>query len=182
MRIFAKICLLGDGAVGKTSIAHRYLNKDFSSNYTPTIGADFFSKHINVSIDESFVELHLQIWDLAGQPSFNQVRSRYYRGAVGALLILDLTRPRTLESIYSWSEEFLKKCSSSNPSILILGNKVDLENNIQVTRQSVNDYIKEKLRISDFQFKYFETSAKTGENIDQAFEVMGHSILRRLDD
>ena len=183
MAIIAKICLLGDGRVGKTSLANRYLGRGFSSNYIPTLGSDFTSKQVTIETDIGFQRIHFQIWDLAGQPSFKQIRSIYFKGAVGVFLVFDLTNPETLESIKRWSDEFLKHCKVSNPTMMILGNKNDLLDEIKVSRESVEYYIRNRLSTKEkisLQFDYFLTSAKTGENVDKAFKILAKSIIKKF--
>ena len=100
-----KVCLLGDGAVGKTALRERYLGKEFTSSYLMTIGADF-------AVQKTLVkdkEVKFQIWDLAGQERFNSVRSLYYSGSHGALFVFDVTRPESYQNIINgWLPELKK--------------------------------------------------------------------------
>jgi small GTP-binding protein len=183
MAIIAKICLLGDGMVGKTSLANRYLGKGFSSDYIPTLGSDFTSKEVTIQTDYGSQEFRFQIWDLAGQPSFSQIRSLYYKGATGAFLVFDLTNPDTLESINRWSDEFLRHCKVLNPTMIILGNKNDLSGKIKVSRELVENYIRKKVISTDnnsLQYEFFETSAKTGKNVDKVFNILAKKITNKL--
>ena len=104
MSFLMKIVLAGDGAVGKTALRERYLGKGFSSNYMMTIGADFALKE--ATIREKNIKF--QIWDHAGQPRFGTVRSVYYYGCLGALLLFDVTRPDTFTNLENWLEEIFK--------------------------------------------------------------------------
>jgi small GTP-binding protein len=183
MALIVKICLLGDGKVGKTSLSNRYLGKGFCSDYAPTLGAGFTSKQVFLETDYGKKEIRFQIWDLAGQPAFSAIRSIYFQGATGACLVFDRTQPDSLESIKKWSDEYLKHCGVSNTTIIVLGNKSDLADEIGVSRQSVDYYIKSrlsKLDRVDKQIEYFETSAKTGQNVDQAFELLGRRITNKF--
>jgi Ras-related protein Rab-11A len=175
-----KICLLGDGGVGKTSIRQRFLGQGFNSTYVETIGADF-SKKI-VFIDET--ELILQIWDLAGQSRYDSVRSLYYTGVRGALIVYDLSRPTSLENVPKWIEELLNHTFQAIPIVLI-GNKSDLLYELDdKTKESVRKMvteIKKKLRANtSVAVHSIETSAKTGENINRAFTLLGKSLLRDI--
>ncbi|MFX1282314.1 MAG: Rab family GTPase [Promethearchaeota archaeon] len=175
-----KVCLLGDGAVGKTALRERYLGKQFSSGYVMTIGADFAVKKTRIKTEEGEKDVKFQIWDLAGQPRFNSVRELYYKGSHGGLLVFDITRRDSFSNLNSWIEELFKNSGRGAMPIAVLGNKVDLRNEADdcVTRTEALDYttkIKE-----DFQFNcnipYLETSAKTGENVDESFSELAHNI------
>ncbi len=184
MALIAKVCLLGDGFVGKTSLANRFLGKGFISDYIPTLGSDFTSKQISLETDFGRQEIRFQIWDLAGQPSFSTIRSFYYKGAAGAFLVFDLTSPDSLESLQKWSDEFLKHCKVSNPTLIVLGNKFDLEDEIRISSKSVEYYIKSRLldnqNTTENEIKFYETSAKTGLNVDKVFELLGRKISKKM--
>jgi len=173
-----KICLLGDGAVGKTALRERYLGKQFTSNYIMTIGADFAVKALTINERPA----KFQIWDLAGQPRFSSVRELYYRGSMGALLIFDVTRPDSFINQRNWIDELWKSNGKGPVPLVILGNKSDLRgespdeiSNEQAIKYS-QDLSKETLP-SGFKTPYYETSAKSGQNVDEAFQVLGKSIL-----
>ncbi|MHA2367423.1 MAG: GTP-binding protein [Candidatus Hodarchaeales archaeon] len=173
-----KICLLGDGAVGKTALRERYLGKGFSSNYIMTIGADFAVKPVTIESRPA----KFQIWDLAGQPRFSSVRALYYRGSMGALLIFDVTRPDSFVNAQSWVNELWKSNGKGPVPIVLLGNKSDLRgrgadeiSNDQAIAYA--DKVSEETRAAGFEVSYMETSAKSGQNVDQAFEMLGKSIL-----
>ncbi|MHA2366531.1 MAG: Rab family GTPase [Candidatus Hodarchaeales archaeon] len=113
MTMVVKLLILGDGAVGKTAIRQRYLGQGFRENYTQTIGADFAPKYIEMPKSElnPYGMVKTQIWDLVGQPSFEEVRSKYYLGSHGALLVFDITRNDTYENIINWQGELIKNIS-----------------------------------------------------------------------
>ena len=167
-----KICLLGDGGVGKTALRERFLGKGFQSGYILTIGADFAVQ--NLPIDG--VQYKFQIWDLAGQQRFSAVRALYYKGSHGAILIFDQTRVDSLYNLEKWKEELYTNVGREIPFI-ILGNKSDLPDAIE---QSEVDRFIQKLQseIKDipFNIKYLKTSAKSGLNVTEAFETLGLSI------
>jgi small GTP-binding protein len=180
----AKILLIGDGSVGKTSLRNQYLDKQFDTDYLPTLGADFVGKEALIKTNSGWKDLKFQIWDLAGQPSFKQVRGMYYRGAVGALFIFDVTRPETLYSIEKWIEELVKHVVFPEVSLCIIGNKTDLRSDTSVTAEIAKRIIREDLtqnyQIFSKDIEYLETSAKTGENVERAFQMLGKQILESM--
>ncbi|MHA1978722.1 MAG: Rab family GTPase [Candidatus Hodarchaeales archaeon] len=184
MALIAKICLLGDGKVGKTSLVNRYLEKGFLSDYLPTLGSDFTSKEIHLETDYGPKEIRFQIWDLAGQPNYGQIRRVYYKGSIGAFLVFDLTNPKSLENLVHWVQEFSDNAGVHYYTLIMLANKSDLKNEIMITPQDVEKAIKaieqEKGDGTSNQVHYFETSAKTGQNVTEAFEFLGHSIVNNL--
>lgn len=177
MAILAKVLLLGDGAVGKTALRDSFLGRSFSTNYIPTLGADFIAKTITLEGRE----LRFQIWDLAGQPAFRDVRKLYYRNTAGAFLVFDLTRLETLTSISTWLTELAINANTPKVSIVVIGNKLDLlekEIDLENEIESILETIKLKhLANIDTHITYIETSAKTGKNVPDAFFKLGEGIL-----
>ncbi len=184
MALIAKVCFLGDGKVGKTSLINQYLGKGFSSEYLPTLGSDFASKDIELESEYGHQEIRFQIWDLAGQPSFGSIRKAYYKGSIGALLVFDLTNPDSLMNLEQWINEFSNHSGVPNHTIIVLANKSDLKGEITISPPEIESYIRKNL-LSDGKdaierLRYFETSAKTGQNVNEAFESLGHAILKKL--
>ncbi|MHA1976298.1 MAG: Rab family GTPase [Candidatus Hodarchaeales archaeon] len=179
-----KICLLGDGAVGKTALRERYLGKQFSSGYVMTIGADFAVKKTHINTEEGKKSVKFQIWDLAGQPRFNSVRELYYKGSHGGLLVFDITRRDSFTNLTSWIEELYRNSGRGIMPITLLGNKVDLRNEVEdpVTPEEAQAYIEEIKGEYEIKFDvpYLETSAKTGENVDESFNALAHTIRNYL--
>ncbi|MFX0113800.1 MAG: GTP-binding protein [Candidatus Hodarchaeota archaeon] len=180
MALVCKITLLGDGAVGKTALRDRFLGKEFKGTYTMTIGADFASKQLMLDGQE----LKFQIWDLAGQPRFKAVREAYYRGAVGALLVFDVVRPPSFENTPTWIMEAWKHNGKGRIPIVVLGNKIDLRPTqpepLQIqTKQGVAlaSELTKMTRHYGFDVHFLETSALTGENVEEAFHLLARSIL-----
>jgi small GTP-binding protein len=172
-----KITLLGDGAVGKTSLRRNYLGETFKANYNMTLGADFATNYLTV--DD--VSITLVIWDLAGQPRFNVVREVYYRGTKGALLVFDLTRPESYESLANWVAELYKNNKMQKVPIVLIGNKSDLRGSDYNTIPSKygEDYAKRLSEWSGYQVPYIETSAKLGNNVVDSFDTLVRQILRQ---
>jgi small GTP-binding protein len=166
-----KIILIGDGAVGKTSIRRCYMGEQFQSDYIKTIGADFASKKTNC---EGY-EVYFQIWDLAGQPSFQRVQTGFYKGCVGTLVVYDVTAPETLKSLKSWIEVAINNSHNSIQIFIIIGNKIDLQR--KVTYQEGLTFTNDLARIHNTEMHYYETSAVTGANIEKVFNTLAHSLL-----
>ncbi|MFW9994575.1 MAG: Rab family GTPase [Candidatus Odinarchaeota archaeon] len=180
---FMKLVLCGDGAVGKTALRERFLGKGFSSSYLQTIGADFASIDKEINVPETGSKtVKYQIWDLAGQLQFQAVRSSYYEGCFGALMVFDLTRPDSFANIPNWIEELWKNSQRGKVPVVLLGNKADLIGQFpeHVTQEAIDSYI-EKLNAEVAQYKftvpYLTTSALTGQNVEEAFKKMGESVL-----
>lgn len=165
-----KTVLLGEGAVGKTSLRKRYLGEGFKLSYRMTIGADFAVKKYNFNGDN----IISQIWDLAGQMKFSKVREVYYKGSTGALLVFDITRPSTLEKIPKWIKELLKNNNNKILPMMLVGNKVDLRRSHKnsVTYKSGLKYAKMLSEWSGFKIPYVEVSALGDVGIEGLFKEL----------
>ncbi|MFX1521859.1 MAG: Rab family GTPase [Promethearchaeota archaeon] len=163
-----KIVLLGDPAVGKTSFVKRYVDNMFRMDYIMTIGTDVRVK--TVYVDDKKVKL--VIWDLAGQPIFHDVRETYCKGAEGAVLVFDLTRQDTLTNLHGWIQTLWN--TAGKLPLAVVGNKADLKSIREISRERALDLV----RFSGA--KYFETSAKTGEHVDNTFLYLTEIILKNL--
>lgn len=166
--------MLGDGAVGKTALRHRYLGEGFKQSYSMTIGADFAVKRVELDGKE----IVAQIWDLAGQLRFQSVREVYYQGATGALLVFDITRSSTFESIPQWVTELLENNKQKIIPMVLIGNKSDLR---EATPEAIShdagaDYAQSLTTWSNFEIPYVETSALNGENVENAFITLLRNI------
>jgi len=167
-----KICIVGDGGVGKTSLALRYTENTFKDNYIMTIGSNFSTKTVSLP-NYPHLDIKLQIWDLAGQKHFSFVRPPFYRGASGVIYVFDLTRRSSFASLPNWKSE-VSKVIGEKPSILV-GNKIDLadEGHREVGQQDGDSFKTELNAIS-----YFETSAKDGVKINEMFTEIVLEILK----
>lgn len=175
-----KIVLLGDGGVGKTAIRRRFMGQGFKSTYMETVGSDFSAKSITFEHNLKTVIVNFQIWDLAGQPKFQGIRQMYYTGSQGLIFVFDLTRVDSLDNIKNWVEEALKNNLKNLPCLLI-GNKVDLEEEgVPIcdpeSDLQIAEFIHKKLNNSSVQVNNIRTSAKTGFNIEQSFDILGKEI------
>lgn len=163
-----KIVILGDGAVGKTSLINRFVESSFNEDYKPTLGANIVRKDVN--LDNTKVRLIM--WDLAGQEKYRVVRSMYFQGCEGALLVYDVTRYHTLDNINNkWLKDYKKHVKKKGAYILI-GNKTDLKDQVAVPTERGQE-LATKIKASHF----IETSAKLGENIEEAFFLLVNQIL-----
>ena len=173
-----KIILIGDGAVGKTSIRRNYLGESFQSDYYMTIGADFAIKDVTLS---NGIDIKYQIWDLAGQPIFRIVRNSYYDGCFGAIVVFDLSKPRTFSNAILWINELWKANGQGPIPVVFIGNKFDLVNKeVDVINQAfkfTQMFSKETERKKGFVTPLLITSAKTGLNVNNAFDLLGQSIF-----
>lgn len=159
-----KICLLGDGAVGKTSLIRKFVYDEFDDKYISTIGAKVTKKPLELKDSEgNKIKLTLMIYDLLGQKDFQRLHSVYYRGSHGTLVVCDITRKETLQSLMEWKEDIFK-VTGEIPAVY-LANKVDLKDQAAFTEEQFREILQE----SD---SYFKTSAKTGENVEEAFVTL----------
>lgn len=160
-----KVCLLGDFAVGKTSLVRRYVEGRFSERYLSTIGVKVDRKVLTVPASDGEVMLTLMIWDLAGGPDLGAWVPNYYRGAAGVITVCDLTRPETLASI-DFYVQALRELSPA-AELVVAANKADL-----MEQRSVSDA--EMAAVSDeYGAPFFLTSAKTGERVEEMFYQLG---------
>lgn len=179
---FMKLVLCGDGAVGKTAIRERFLGRGFSSSYLQTIGADFASTEKDVEVDANKYSVNYQIWDLAGQTEFGSVRKTYYEGCFGSLMIFDITRPASFENLPSWINELWENSGRGKVPIVLLGNKSDLKDKFpeHIRDAQITQYISElnaSIGKAGFFVEYLETSALTGQNIENAFTTIGKQVV-----
>ena len=161
-----KICLLGEAAVGKTSLVYRFIENKFRDNYKSTLGVNLLKK--DMVIDE-YGGVSAQIWDLGGQESFKSLRKLYLEGANGAFVIFDTTKRKTFDKLDEWIQSF--KEARGNRPLLLIGNKIDLKDKLKVDESEAKEYAEKNSM--DFIF----TSAKTGENVEVAFKELVKTIL-----
>ena len=164
-----KLVLLGEAAVGKSSIVLRFVSNDFSENKEPTIGAAFLTQR--VKIDNHIVKF--EIWDTAGQERFASLAPMYYRNAQAALVVYDVTKPQSFIKARHWVKE-LQEQASKNIIIALIGNKIDLLDDDPDERKVAKEEA-EKLAEEE-NLLFFETSAKTAININEVFLKIGESI------
>nr|MDO8135623.1 Rab family GTPase [Candidatus Njordarchaeum guaymaensis] len=154
-----KVVIVGDGAVGKTTLIRRHAKGKFEFDVLPTIGVDITSKYYRLP---SGLLLMLSIWDIAGQELFKTVRHEYYKGASAAMLVFDMTSPESFWRVKTWYVDLRDNLQQRIPTVL-MGNKKDLGAHRAIMESEAKDLAE------GYGFKYFETSALTGENVDKAF-------------
>ena len=164
-----KVCLLGDFAVGKTSLVRRFVYDLFTEKYMTTIGVKVSLKTMAVPRDGDAIELTLMLWDLAGSEEFDQMRASYLRGASGAILVCDLTRPETLATLPRYANQLL----SLNPQarLVVAANKLDLSDQHQLSSAQVKEAA-DKLNSP-----YYLTSAKANTEVETLFRHVGRLLL-----
>ena len=163
-----KIVMLGEGRVGKTSVSLRYVNGDWSPDQKSTVAAGFLQKKIHMSKKS----IQLNIYDTAGQERFHALAPIYYRGAQGAVLVYDITDQPTFERVQRWVKE-LKKMADKNISLVIVGNKCDLESRREVDNDAAVEYVN-SLGNAD----HVLASAKTALGIEQAFFTLARRMIK----
>ena len=168
-----KIVVVGDPAVGKTSLIRRFADDKFEDAYTHTIGADFNVKV--VEFPESKKNAVLTVWDIGGQERFDIIRGYYYEGSHAGLIVFDLTNKESLEHVSNWYKDL--QSYLKNIPIALIANKNDLESQIIISDNDIESKTNE-LKI-DF---YFKTSAKTGENVEDAFSKLAKICIDTLTD
>ena len=180
-RTKAKIVLLGENSVGKTSIIKQYMGQGFRSSHLMTIGTDFDRKWIE--IDENNV-LDVQIWDLASQVAYENLRKqKFLTKASGAMIIFDLTRYETFIKLSYWLKELFTINPKSRIPILFVGNKRDLNRDRVIPTNEIEKYIqslKSDRQMSKNSIYFTETSAKSGENVDYGFSMLAHEIAKNI--
>ncbi|MHA2243528.1 MAG: Rab family GTPase [Candidatus Hodarchaeales archaeon] len=167
----AKILLLGEYRVGKSSMVLRYVEDRFPGDYMATIGANFLVKTVVLPLEGKEYRVGLQIWDIGGHARSSQVGRVFFQGVSGALLVYDLTRKETLEKLPLWIEQ-LKKYSP-DVRMFLVGNKNDLVDDRQITFNE-GEQTKDRLQMVNF----FETSAKTGNYIQETFKDLAKLLVQ----
>ncbi|NHI91699.1 MAG: GTP-binding protein [Candidatus Lokiarchaeota archaeon] len=162
-----KIVVLGTEAVGKTSLIEKFSQKTFNKEYKPTLGTNIIIKELT---HENF-HFKFMLWDIAGQQKWAGMRHLYYKGAQGALLVFDVTRPPSLNDIPTWNTD-LQNHAGIIPKILV-ANKIDLEMNVKV--DAINN-MASSIEADDL----IQTSAKTGKAVDDAFIKIALEILKKI--
>ena len=167
-----KVVMIGAGGSGKTALVNRFLTQKFSEQYIVTIGSQFAVKTVAVPDDNGHsVVVKLLVWDLAGQQRFDFIRGSYYRGSKGGLLVYDTTRKSTYLELPKWIEETENALGERIP-IILLANKVDLAEERVITPEMGMEFAEEYNLVA-----YLETSALTGQNVEEAFSLLAKSSI-----
>ena len=163
-----QLLIIGDSTVGKTSILSRFANGTFNSNYLATVGLDNFTK--DEKIDNKTIRV--KIWDTAGQEKFKSLTASFFRNTQGIIIVYDVTNAETFDNLKYWIQSIKTNMDSEieNLPIIIIGNKIDVEN------REVQFYDAESFSKS-YNYPYFETSAKTGENVEKSVLFLVKKIM-----
>ena len=164
-----KLLLIGNSAVGKSSLLLRFSDNIFNESFLPTIGVDFKIR----TFDLSSKTVKLQIWDTAGQERFKTITSSYYKGAHGIILTYDITDKQSFKDIENWLTE-VEKFANENVIKLLVGNKSDLESSRQVKFEEGKEFA------DSLGIQFIETSAKNSSNVEKAFFTLANEIKGRV--
>jgi len=166
-----KIVLIGDSGVGKSNLLSRFTRNEFNLESKSTIGVEFATK--SVKVDDKVVKA--QIWDTAGQERYRAITSAYYRGAVGALLVYDVSKMDTFTKIRDWLTE-LSNNSENEIVIMLVGNKKDLHHLRDVSTSEAEEFAK----MQEPPLHFIETSALDSSNVEQAFTTLLEEVYRQM--
>ena len=155
--IVIKILLLGDSGVGKTSILLRYVEEKYEQNCVSTIGIDYKIK----DLEYKNFKIKLQIWDTSGEERYKSITQNFYRNTDCLFIVFDITKKKTFDSIKTWINEANEY--NENTKIILLGNKIDLEDQRKVTKEIATNFANKN------NLKYIETSAKENKGIEESF-------------
>ena len=165
-----QLLIIGDSTVGKTSILGRFANGTFNSNYLATVGLDNFTK--DEEIDNK--KIRIKIWDTAGQEKYQSLTKGFFRNAQGIMVVFDVSNVETYENIKYWTQSIKTHMGSDieKIAVIIIGNKKDLKER-EVNQREAEIYS------SELGYPYFETSAKTGENINSTIKYLVKQVLKK---
>lgn len=166
-----KIVVVGDSGVGKTCMLLRFVRDQWEGDTQPTLGVEFLTKVVKTDSHQ----IQLQLWDTAGQELFRSVTRGYYRGSAGALLVFDLTSRDSFQNVERWLED-LREVARADVIAVLIGNKSDLADKRVVSYEEALSFAEAH------KIKYFETSAKTGENVPQAVTACILQIEKLVED
>jgi small GTP-binding protein len=171
----AKICLVGDSRVGKTSLVRRYVHDDFDDGYISTLGAKITKKELLLQSNSGEHRVNMTVWDIMGERRLTDLlKESYFDGAGGLLVVCDLTRTETFEGLSEWI--ISADSVIETPPMTFVGNKIDLE-----SEQALDGSLLSSLA-REYDSPYFLTSAKTGENVNAVFLNLAKRVLARTYD
>ena len=166
--LMVKVVIVGDSGVGKTNIMSKYLKNEFHEDSKATVGVEFGSKQFNIQGHQ----VKAQIWDTAGQERYKAITSAYYKGAKGAFIVYDISRKNTFDSISRWVSD-ITATADKKITLILIGNKSDLEDQRQVTKEQGEEKAKE------FGLAFLEASASSGDNLEKAFSLMINEVYKK---
>jgi small GTP-binding protein len=175
VKLQKKVILLGDGEVGKTSLIRRFVLDKYDDKYILTVGTKITAKNIQIGKDSRLFELHLQVWDILGQKGYTKLHNSSFRGTDGVFLVADLTKKATLLSLGKYWIPKVQNLVGDVP-LIVLANKSDLIKQAEFSEKILKSFAQ------IYDAKYYFTSAKTGENVHQAFYGMGKQLILEKDE
>ena len=167
-KLLFKIIIVGESCVGKSNIISRYLNGQFIQNIPSTLGAELSNKYLKIKD----ISAKLQIWDTAGQERYNSIISCYFKGAHGCFIVYDITNEQSFEKVEEWYQR-VKENANKEVSLILVGNKCDLENKRVISRDKGEEKAK------NLNCPFFETSALSEVNIKEIFNEMLNNIYEK---
>ena len=165
-----KVCLIGEIAVGKTSIIERYITGRFNSEYNCTCGTEFRLKTVS---KEGLGSAEISIWDTAGGEKYRSITKSYFRDAQGIVVVFDLTNRLSFNTLETWINE-VRDTVGNESVIVVVGNKMDLNEKRKVSDSEIEEFV------DRMNLKYFEASAKDGVNIDEVFQYLTEEVLEKI--
>lgn len=171
-RYVYKICIVGAANVGKTSTVNRWAHGWFRHDYKSTVGVQHFSRTLMLGKGKKKATIKLILWDMAGQEIFKELRKSFYDGATGIVLMCDITRKRTFNQLPKWFKEATKNIGEKVP-VVVVANKVDKKPH-RVEEKDISKYAK------SLKAPYIITSALSGSNITDLFELIGKMIHEEI--
>ncbi|CAM9416391.1 unnamed protein product [Lampetra fluviatilis] len=175
-----KLLVLGDSGVGKSSLLCQYTEGRFHDKYVTTVGIDFREKRVTYTSEgaegtaKQTKRVHLQLWDTAGQERFRSLTTAFFRDAMGFLVIFDLTSEQTFLNVRNWLNQLQMHAYCESPDIVLCGNKSDLSEH-NITQKQAKEFAEKH------GMPYFETSARTGNNVVPAVETLLGLIMKRME-
>lgn len=157
-----KLVLLGDPSVGKTCFFMRYSSDQFNPDHLTTIGVDYYLNEIEIN---NKTKIHIQLWDTAGQERFRTITKNYIKGAQGILLVYDITKRKSFESLAAWMKQ-IEEIAIENIQTLLIGNKSDMESKREIS------FKEGQTKAKEFNIDFYETSAKENKNIEEVLTIL----------
>ena len=168
-----QLLVIGDSCVGKTSLITRYTNGIFKEEYLATVGLDYYSKVEAINNQT----INIKLWDTVGQERYKSLTQNFFRNAEGVLLTFDVTNTESFDNLKDWIGSIKTNMEGKNIylPLIIVGNKIDMEDSREINKEDADKFA------SDNNYKYFETSAKTGEGVDDAIRDLVNQVLNQGD-